>query len=182
MAFIFNQDEARALPFVMRLPHDERAIVEALVASQKDEIGRMGALLDQVSQADRLPPIARMIFENLTRTVRIMAPTGTAERTRTLTQADQDRYIGAYSIVSGVEMPHLRIWRDGERLFSEISGMRVGARETFIDEDGVMFNRLQPSGAEVTFGPDGRARELLSVRPDGTPLIRAVRMETGPDA
>ncbi|BCW90884.1 D-aminopeptidase [Alphaproteobacteria bacterium SO-S41] len=96
-------------------------------------------------------------------------------RARPLTVAEQERYIGTYTIVSGVEMPYLRIWRDGGRLLSDIPGMRVGIRETFIDEDGIMFNRMQPSGTQVTYGADGRANELLSVRADGTPMIRAVR-------
>jgi len=63
-------------------------------------------------------------------------------------------------------------WR---HIVREISGMRVGVCETFIDEDGIMFNLNQPSGTRVTFGPDGRALELLSVRADGTPIIRAIR-------
>ena len=70
------------------------------------------------------------------------------------------RYVGTYRIVSGIEMPLLRVWVGGGRLYNAIDGMRFGVQETFCDTDGVLFNQTGPFETRVTFDDDGRAHEL----------------------
>lgn len=71
-----------------------------------------------------------------------------------------ERYVGAYDILSGVEMPELRVWTEDGALFTHIPGMRGGPNQTFRDQSGRLFNRSRPSETEVIFGPDGKAAEL----------------------
>jgi CubicO group peptidase (beta-lactamase class C family) len=76
--------------------------------------------------------------------------------------ADQlDRYTGSFDIVSGVEMPEMRIWAEDGALVTHIQGMRGGPNRPLMDQHGRLFNRSRPSETEVTYGPDGRAMELV---------------------
>lgn len=74
---------------------------------------------------------------------------------------EMDRYTGVYDIVSGVEMPELKVWSENGELFTHIAGMRGGPNRTLRDQNGRLFNRSRPSETEVIFGADGRARELI---------------------
>ncbi len=98
------------------------------------------------------------------------------KRLRHLTAEDRQRYVGAYKIVSGIEMPLLRVWEDDGKLFNAIDGMRFGVQETYCDADGVLFNQTGPFETRVSFGPDGRAHELVVGEGDVT-VLRAVRVE-----
>ncbi|HEV2364301.1 MAG TPA: serine hydrolase domain-containing protein [Caulobacteraceae bacterium] len=91
--------------------------------------------------------------------------------------ADQlDRLVGSYDIVSGVEMPELKVWVENGRLFTHIEGMRGGPNETLMDDRGRLFSRRRPSETEVIFGPDGRAQELV-VRSFGVTEILRMRRQ-----
>ena len=72
-----------------------------------------------------------------------------------------DRYVGRYDIVSGVEMPELRVWVEDGALVTHIEGMRGGPSRPLMDEQGRLFNRNRPSETEIVYGPDGRAQELV---------------------
>jgi CubicO group peptidase (beta-lactamase class C family) len=72
-----------------------------------------------------------------------------------------ERYTGTYDIVSGVEMPALKVWAEDGELFTQIPGMRGGPNRTLMDQNGRLFNRGRPSETEVIYGPDGQARELV---------------------
>ncbi len=88
-------------------------------------------------------------------------------RIKAISAEEMDLYVGAYDIVSGVEMPELRVWEEDGELFTHIAGMRGGPNRTFRDDQGRLFNRSRPSETVVSFGPDGRAEEL-SLRMFGT--------------
>jgi CubicO group peptidase (beta-lactamase class C family) len=86
-----------------------------------------------------------------------------------------DRYTGTYDIISGVEMPELRVWAENNELYTHIEGMRGGPNRTLMDQNGRLFNRSRPSETEVIYGADGRAQELI-VRLFGlTELMRMKR-------
>lgn len=92
----------------------------------------------------------------------------------TLTDTDLQRYAGEYRIVAGIEMPLIRVWAEGGRLFNEVPGLRFGVQEVFCDVHGVLFSQTGPFETHVTFGPDGLASEL-SVREGDVDVLRAVR-------
>lgn len=79
---------------------------------------------------------------------------------RPIPAEDMWRYTGAYEIVSGVEMPGLKVWEKDGHLYTHIEGMRGGPNQTLMDENGRLFNRSRPSETLVTYGADGRADEL----------------------
>ena len=96
---------------------------------------------------------------------------------KVLSADEMQRYVGGYRIVSGVEMPLLRVWVDSGHLYSAIDGMRFGVQETFCDTDGVLFNQTGPFETRVTFDELGRANELV-VSEGHVEIMRAVRAES----
>jgi CubicO group peptidase (beta-lactamase class C family) len=95
---------------------------------------------------------------------------------RVLDDAELARYVGSYRIISGIELPRLRVWAEGGRLFNEIAGLRFGVQEVWCDVDGVLFNQTGPFETHVGFGADGRAAEL-TVREGDVVIIRAERVD-----
>jgi len=96
-------------------------------------------------------------------------------KTVTPIPADQlDRYVGVYDIVSGVEMPEMRVWAEDGGLVTQIEGMRGGPNRPRMDQNGRLFNRARPSEIEVIYGPDGRAAEFV-VRQFGQAEIMRMR-------
>jgi CubicO group peptidase (beta-lactamase class C family) len=93
---------------------------------------------------------------------------------KALSPDEMQRYVGGYRIVSGVDMPLLRVWIDDGRLYSAIDGMRFGVQETFCDTDGVLFNQTGPFETRVSFDELGRAHELV-VSEGHVQILRAVR-------
>ena len=85
-----------------------------------------------------------------------------------------DRYTGVYDILSGVEMPEMRVWAEDGALVTQIEGMRGGPSRPQMDQAGRLFNRSRPSETEVIYGPDGRAAELV-VRQFGEAEIMRLR-------
>lgn len=85
-----------------------------------------------------------------------------------------DRYTGVYDIISGVEMPEMRIWAEDGVLTTEIKGMRGGPSKPLMDQNGRLFNRFRPTETEVIYGPDGRAEELV-IRTFGVTEIMRMR-------
>jgi hypothetical protein len=85
-----------------------------------------------------------------------------------------DRFVGIYDIVSGVEMPEMRVWVEDGALVTHIQGMRGGPNRPAMDQNGRLFNRARPSETEVIYGPDGRAEELV-VRQFGDAEIMRMR-------
>lgn len=96
------------------------------------------------------------------------------KRLRVLDDAELARLEGSYRIVSGIELPRLRVWSEDGRLFNEIAGLRFGVQEAWCDTDGVLFNQTGPFETHVTFGADGRAA-TLTVREGDVVIIRAER-------
>ncbi len=72
-----------------------------------------------------------------------------------------DRFVGVYDIVSGVEMPEMRVWAENGALVTHIEGMRGGPNRPLMDAEGRLFNRTRPSETDVIYGPDGRVAELV---------------------
>ena len=94
----------------------------------------------------------------------------------TFTEEDLHRYSGEYEIQLGIELPRVRVWAEGGRLYNEIPGLRFGVQECFCDTDGVLFNQTGPFETRTTDGPDGRVRELR-VYEGAVEIIRAVRVD-----
>lgn len=92
-----------------------------------------------------------------------------------LSPEEQQRYVGDYQIVSGIELPLLRIFSEGGELRSEIPGLRAGVQASYMDENGVMFNYSGPYETHICYGRDGRAQELTAYEGGVNPVIRAVR-------
>ncbi len=95
---------------------------------------------------------------------------------KVLTEDELQRYVGAYRIVSGIEMPLLRVWVEQGTLFNAIDGMRFGVQEVYCDTDGVLFNQTGPFETHVTFDDRGRAVELV-VMEGSVQILRAVRVD-----
>ena len=97
---------------------------------------------------------------------------------RVLTPGELDRYTGVFNIVSGIELPVMNVWREGDLLLTEIPGMRVGVRRTFVDENGILFNQSGPFETHAAFGPDGRVASLTVLSGGTTEILRAERAPT----
>ena len=93
---------------------------------------------------------------------------------KVLTDEELQQYVGTYRIVSGMEMPLLRVWTEGGRLFNAIDGIRFGEQEAFCDTDGVLFNQTGPFETRPEFGADGRVQRL-EVREGDVVILRAER-------
>lgn len=90
--------------------------------------------------------------------------------------ADQlHRFEGEYRIVSGIELPLMKIWSENGVLKNEIPGLRVGVRTMFMDDAGRMFNQSGPYETSIVYGPDGRASELITYE-GAEEILRAVRL------
>lgn len=98
------------------------------------------------------------------------------KRLRTLSGDDMQRYVGAFRITSGIEMPLLRVWVEDGRLYNAIDGMRFGTQEVYCDSDGVLFNQTGPFETRTTFGADGRV-DTLVVQEGDVVVLRAERVE-----
>ncbi|CAB4363550.1 unannotated protein [freshwater metagenome] len=98
------------------------------------------------------------------------------KRVATLTEAQRQQYIGSYRIVAGIELPLLRVWSDGGRLWNEIPGLRFGVQEVFVDDHGVLFSQTGPFETHTVLGADGRCAELI-VFEGSAPVLKAVRAE-----
>ena len=92
-----------------------------------------------------------------------------------LSPAEMERFVGTYAIVSGVDAPHLKMWIDDGKLYSELAGMRGGAREVRMGADGRGFNGTTPSESIYEYGPDGRVASISVVESGVTEIIRAER-------
>jgi CubicO group peptidase (beta-lactamase class C family) len=91
-----------------------------------------------------------------------------------MTHEEMERLTGDFRILAGIELPRIKVWIEGDRLLSQVPGLRFGVQEVFCDVDGVLFNQTGPFETHVTYGPDGRAASL-EVREGGVPMIRAER-------
>jgi CubicO group peptidase (beta-lactamase class C family) len=98
-----------------------------------------------------------------------------AKRIVALSPEEQARYVGEYRIESGIELPLLRVWIEDGVLKSEIPGLRAGVQEVLIDEHGVMCTHSGPYETRVTFGPDGRAQQLIAYEAGVNEILRATR-------
>ncbi len=100
------------------------------------------------------------------------------KRLHTFTDEDLHRYTGEFAIQLGIELPRLRVWAEGGRLYNEIPGLRFGVQEVFCDTEGVLFNQTGPFETHTVDGPDGRVHELQVYEGD-VEIIRAVRADAG---
>ncbi|HVN42983.1 MAG TPA: serine hydrolase domain-containing protein [Steroidobacteraceae bacterium] len=85
------------------------------------------------------------------------------------------RYVGEYRIVSGVEMPFVRVYVEDGVLKSAIETMRVSGMPMYIDEEGNLFNRFARFLSKVCYGVDGRARKLAAYEAEGAVVLSAER-------
>ncbi len=97
------------------------------------------------------------------------------KQARLVPASEHWRYVGEYRIVSGVEMPTLRVYAEDGVLKSAIDGMRVTGTPIYIDEAGVLFSRMARLQTRVCYGLDGRARQLGAFEASDSELLRAVR-------
>jgi len=98
-----------------------------------------------------------------------------APKTVTPIPVDQlDRYVGVYDIVSGVQMPEMRVWAEDGVLVTQIQGMRGGPSRPQMDQAGRLFNCARPSEIEVVYDLNGRAEEFV-VRQFGQVEIMRMR-------
>jgi hypothetical protein len=95
---------------------------------------------------------------------------------KTLTDTELQQYVGTYRIVSGMEMPLLRVWTEGGRLYNAIDGIRFGEQEAFCDSNGILFNQTGPFETTPEFGDDGRVARL-TVREGDVVILRAERAD-----
>jgi CubicO group peptidase (beta-lactamase class C family) len=84
---------------------------------------------------------------------------------------------GTYTIVSGVEAPAINVWTEGDRLYSEIVGMRGGKREVRMDVSGRLFNGTGPYDTAIEYGPDGRGMALTVYEGGTAEILRAERKD-----
>lgn len=92
-----------------------------------------------------------------------------------LSPDELDRYTGTFNILSGIELPVMNVWREGDQLLTEIPGLRVGVRRTFIDTQGILFNQSGPFETHPAFGPDGRVASYTVLSGGDTEILRAER-------
>lgn len=90
-------------------------------------------------------------------------------------EAEMANYAGDFDIVSGVEMPLLRIFVEDGRLKSEIPGMRNGVQDMLLDKTGRMFNRNSPFETELIRGAGGQVDEIVAYAGGSTEIMRAKR-------
>lgn len=97
------------------------------------------------------------------------------KRLRTLSVDEQQAYVGEYRIELGIELPLLKVWSEGGKLYNEIPGLRFGVQEVFCDTDGILFNQTGPFETRVALGDDGLV-EALHVFEGDVEIIRASRV------
>ena len=85
------------------------------------------------------------------------------------------RWTGEYDLISGVDAPGMKIWNENGKLHSQIIGMRGGAREIMMDQNGRFFNRDGPYETEVVYDENNVARELIVLRDGKNEILRARR-------
>jgi CubicO group peptidase (beta-lactamase class C family) len=85
------------------------------------------------------------------------------------------RYLGEYRIVSGVEMPSMRVYVEDGVLKSAIETMRVSGMPIYIDDQGNLFNRFTRFQSKVCYGIDGRARKLTAYEAADSVVLSAER-------
>jgi CubicO group peptidase (beta-lactamase class C family) len=92
-----------------------------------------------------------------------------------MTLEEKQRYVGAYRIEVGIELPRINIWIEDGVLLSEIPGLRFGVQEAFLDENGTMYTGSGAFDVHVDYGPDGRAERLRVM--EGELLVISARRE-----
>jgi CubicO group peptidase (beta-lactamase class C family) len=90
-------------------------------------------------------------------------------------ESEFSRFTGDYDIVSGVDAPGMKIWAEDGKLKSQIAGMRGGAREIMMDENGRFFNRSGPYETAIVYDENNVARELIVLRDGKSEILRARR-------
>ena len=93
-----------------------------------------------------------------------------------LTPEQLEQYSGTYRIVSGIELPRLKVWVEDGKLWNEIPGLRFGVQECYCDVNGILFNQTGPFETSVTRGPDGRV-ETLHVHESDVLVLSAERVD-----
>lgn len=97
-------------------------------------------------------------------------------KVRVLSPEEQERYIGTYRITTGIELPFLHIFREDDKLYSHIPGLRMGVSQFMLDESGTGFNPKVPFESHMTYGPDGRVQTFVSLAGGTTEILRAERV------
>lgn len=85
------------------------------------------------------------------------------------------RWTGEYDLISGVDAPGMKIWNENGKLHSQIIGMRGGAREIMMDQNGRFFNRSGPYETQIIYDENNISRELIVLRDGKNEILRARR-------
>jgi CubicO group peptidase (beta-lactamase class C family) len=99
----------------------------------------------------------------------------TPRKARAVPAEEHWRYVGEYRIVSGVEMPSMRVYVEDGVLKSAIETMRVSGMPVYIDDEGNLFNRYTRFLSKVCYGMDGRARKLTAYEASDSVVLSAER-------
>ncbi len=94
---------------------------------------------------------------------------------QTLSEARQNLYVGRYSIVAGIDLPHMDIWVEDGQLMSDTPGLIFPPRAIFLGQNDRFFNQQTPSETAVAYGADGRAETLTVYASGDVQILKAVR-------
>ncbi len=84
--------------------------------------------------------------------------------------------VGEYRIVSGIELPTLKIWQEDGVIKSHIEGLRTGVQQLLRDENtGKFCSQMGPYETTPTYADNGRVIAMTTMSADGTVILKAVR-------
>jgi CubicO group peptidase (beta-lactamase class C family) len=92
-----------------------------------------------------------------------------------MTAKEEANIIGEYRIVSGIELPVLKIWKEDGILKSHIPGLRAGIQTMNRDQNGNFFTQMGPYETRPGFAADGRVVALTTYAAGDTVILRAER-------
>ncbi|MEJ0028513.1 MAG: serine hydrolase domain-containing protein [Rhizomicrobium sp.] len=97
------------------------------------------------------------------------------KRERKIQPEEFERYVGDYDVISGPGFPLMQVFVEDGILKSNMPGMRGGARQMRMDQDGRFFHMFGPYDTVPVWGPDGKAQELRVLRDGETEVMRVRR-------
>ncbi|HEX2590837.1 MAG TPA: serine hydrolase domain-containing protein [Rhizomicrobium sp.] len=97
-------------------------------------------------------------------------------RIKPLDAQETANIVGEYRIVSGIELPTLKVWQEDGVIKGQIEGLRAGVQELLRDEKtGRFCSQMGPYDTTATYAADGRVIALTTASTDGTVILKAVR-------
>ncbi|HEY1710010.1 MAG TPA: serine hydrolase domain-containing protein [Rhizomicrobium sp.] len=92
-----------------------------------------------------------------------------------LSPEEEANLVSEYRIVSGIELPLLKVWKEDGILKSHIEGLRAGIQTMNRDEHGNFFTQMGPFETRPTYAPNGRVIALTTYAAGDTVILSAVR-------